>query len=103
MLERQPNLRTLAERVSRGDQTAGPELRRCLEEALGPVVRRALRGRGTSAVAEEIRATARRASLSGAGTAPTAAVVSSLCARAVDRLQAQAESVAAARCGTVAV
>jgi hypothetical protein len=101
MLEQQNKLRSLAERVGRGDLAATPELRRRLEEALGPVVRRALRGRGSSAVAEEIRATARRASLTGAGSAPTAAVVSSLCARAVDRLQSKAESVAPAHCGTV--
>jgi hypothetical protein len=101
MLEQQNKLRSLAERVGRGDQAATPELRRRLQEALGPVVRRALRGRGNSTVSEEIRATARRASLTGAGSAPPAAVVSSLCARAVDRLQARAESVPPARFGTV--
>jgi hypothetical protein len=101
MHEQQTKLRSLAERVGRGDQTVTPELRRRLEEALGPVVRRALRGRGNSPMAEAIRDTSRRASLTGGGSATAAAVVSSLCARAVDSLQARAESVVPAQFATV--
>jgi hypothetical protein len=83
----------LAERVERGDPGAAPELRRLLEGALRPVVRRALRG-GMSALDLRIRDIARRV-----GVAPTdglaALTGASMSARVVGRLRAGADSVRA--------
>jgi hypothetical protein len=95
----------LADRVGRGDSRAASELRRRLEGSLGPVVRRALRGGGGSAVAERIQALARRAAPPGAPPAEDDVVdhvAGSLCARVVGRLRAGADSVSL-RCDTLAV
>jgi hypothetical protein len=86
----------LAERVARGEAGAAPELQRLLKEALRPVVRRALRGGGTTTLDENIRETARRASHGDAQPAGLAAVVGeSVAARIVNRLRAGADSVQA--------
>ena len=92
----QNEFEVLARRVERGDVTAAPELRRLLEGALRPVVRRALRG-GTSELDRRIRAVALRV---GGGEAVPARHVAeetgaSLSARVVGRLRAGADSVRA--------
>ncbi|HKI31927.1 MAG TPA: hypothetical protein VKA46_08660 [Gemmataceae bacterium] len=94
MLAKQNEFEALAQRVERGDASAAPELRRLLEGALRPVVRRALRGGGTSALDHRIRDVAQRV---GAGPeradALTALTGASLSARVVGRLRAGADSV----------
>ncbi len=83
----------LARRVEHGDATAAPELRRLLEGALRPVVRRALRG-GSSELDRRIRALALRVvggdSDNGTVAAETGA---SLSARVIGRLSAGADSI----------
>jgi hypothetical protein len=93
MLQQTNEFEALARRVERGDVTAGPELRRLLEGALRPVVRRALRG-GSSDLERRIRALALRV-IGGAGDGVTAAAETgvSLSARVVGRLCAGANSV----------
>src|SRR5690242_10703964 len=89
----QNEFEVLAGRVERGDVTAAPELRRLLEGALRPVVRRALRG-GTSELDRRIRAVAQRV---GGGPAREVAdeTGASLTARVLGRLRAGADSVRA--------
>jgi hypothetical protein len=98
MLQKQNEFEALARRVERGDVTAAPELRRLLEGALRPVVRRALRG-GTSELDRRIRAVALRV-VGGAGNlgradALAAETGATLSARVVGRLRAGADSVRA--------
>ena len=92
----QNEFEVLARRVERGDVTAAPELRRLLEGALRPVVRRALRG-GTSELDRRIRAVALR--VGGGEPVPARQVAeetgASLSARVVGRLRAGADSVRA--------
>jgi hypothetical protein len=92
----QNEFEVLARRVERGDVTAAPELRRLLEGALRPVVRRALRG-GTSELDRRIRAVALR--VVGGEAVPARQVAeetgASLSARVVGRLRAGADSVRA--------
>jgi hypothetical protein len=97
MLQKHNEFEALARRVERGDVTAAPELRRLLEGALRPVVRRALRG-GTSELDRRIRAVALRV-VGGAGDPHDDRVAAetgaSLSARVVGRLRAGADSVRA--------
>jgi len=93
MLHEHNEFEALAGRVERGDVTAAPELRRLLEGALRPVVRRALRG-GTSALEQRIRILARRV-WAGAGDRAREAAEqtgASVAARVVGRLRAGADS-----------
>jgi hypothetical protein len=96
MLQKHNEFEALARRVERGDVTAAPELRRLLEGALRPVVRRALRG-GTSELDRRIRAVALR--VGGGDVARPDGVAAetgaSLSARVVGRLRAGADSVRA--------
>jgi len=98
MLHRQNEFEVLARRVERGDVTAAPELRRLLEGALRPVVRRALRG-GTSELDRRIRAVALRVVGGTADAVPAREAAeetgASLSARVVGRLRAGADSVRA--------
>ncbi len=92
----QNEFEVLARRVERGDAAAAPELRRLLEGALRPVVRRALRG-GTSELDRRIRAVALRV-VGGEGdfarqSGVAAETGASLSARVVGRLRAGADSV----------
>jgi len=88
----------LAERVQRGESDAGPALQRMLEGALGPMVRRALRGQGTSLLDQRIREAARRASHGEKPPAGLAALVgASLSARLVGGMRAGADSVSVGR------
>jgi hypothetical protein len=99
MLQRTNEFEALAGRVERGEPGAAPEMRRLLEGALRPIVRRALRG-GASALEQRIREVALRVGPGGDGFAgPTG---SSLSARVVGRLRAGADSVRAGH-DTVAV
>jgi hypothetical protein len=96
MLHKQNEFEALARRVERGDATAAPELRRLLEGALGPVVRRALRG-GASQLEGRIRTLALRV-VGGEGDLARGDGVAeetgaSLSARVVGRLRAGADSV----------
>jgi hypothetical protein len=95
----------LAERVERGDTGAAPELRRLLEGALRPVVRRALRG-GTSPLDRRIRDVALRVAGGADHFARSDGLAvltgASLSARVVGRLRAGADSVRPAQ-ETVAV
>jgi hypothetical protein len=96
MLQRQNQFEVLARRVERGDVTAAPELRRLLEGALRPVVRRALRG-GSSELDRRIRAVALRV-VGGPDDFGRANEVveeagASLSARVVGRLRAGANSI----------
>jgi hypothetical protein len=93
----------LAGRVERGEAGAAPELRRLLEGALGPMVRRALRG-GTAALDGRIRAAAQRVAGTGPANAGGVAELTgaSLSARVIGRLRAGADSVHAGH-ETVAV
>jgi hypothetical protein len=96
MWHTQNEFEILAQRVERGDVSAAPEMRRLLEGALAPVVRRALRG-GTSALERRIREVAQR--VSGGPTAAHSVTGlagltgASLSARVVGRLRAGADSV----------
>lgn len=84
---------TLAGRVERGEAGAATELRRLLEGAMGPMVRRALRG-GTSPLDRRIREVAGRVSWGEPHPSTVAALTgSSLSARVVGRLRAGADSV----------
>jgi hypothetical protein len=99
MMHQHNEFEALAERVERGDVSAAPELRRLLEGALRPVVRRALRGGGTSELDRRVRAAALR--VVGAADPARAAGAAeltgaSLAARVVGRLRAGADSVPAA-------
>ena len=83
----------LAGRVERGEAGAATELRRLLEGAMGPVVRRALRG-GTSALDRRIRDVAQRVAWGEGRPAALAELTgASLTARVVGRLRAGADSV----------
>jgi hypothetical protein len=104
MLNTANGLQTLADRVQRGDSKAASELGQRLERSLGPIVRRALRGGGTSALGERIQTLARRAAADDEPETDGLVdrVSGSLCARVVGRLRAHADSVPL-RCDTVAV
>lgn len=97
MLHTPNEFEALAQRVERGDVSAAPELRRLLEGALGPVVRRALRGRGTSEMDRRIRAAALRVAGGEEDLARPERIAEraggSLAARVVGRLRAGADSV----------
>jgi hypothetical protein len=93
MLNTANEFEALAGRVERGEAGAATELRRLLEGAMGPVVRRALRG-GTSALDRRIREVAGRVAWGEPRPAAVAALTgSSLSARVVGRLRAGADSV----------
>jgi hypothetical protein len=98
----------LAQRVERGDSTAVEELRRGLQQSLGPIVRRVLRNPARSgSVAGQVEALARRAlPLQAPADEPSASAVghvtSTICARVLDRLRGRADSLPAG-CDTVAV
>jgi hypothetical protein len=92
----------LAGRVERGEAGAAAELRRRLEGAMGPLVRRALRG-GGSALDRRIRDAADRVGWVEAGPGPAAALTgASLAARVVGRLRAGADSVVVGHATVVA-
>jgi hypothetical protein len=102
MLNTPNEFEVLAGRVERGEAGAAAELRRLLEGAMGPLVRRALRG-GTSALDRRIRDAAGRVGWGEARPAAGAALAgASLSARVVGRLRAGADSVRAGH-ETVAV
>jgi hypothetical protein len=96
MLQTHNEFEALARRVEGGDVSAAPELRRLLEGALRPLVRRALRG-GTSELEQRIRAVALRVAGTGGGRARPDRVAdqagASLAARVVGKLRAGADSV----------
>ncbi len=82
----------LAGRVERGEAGAAAELRRLLEGAMGPLVRRALRG-GGSPLERRIRDVAGRVGWGGARPGEVAALTgASLSARVAGRLRAGADS-----------
>jgi hypothetical protein len=93
MLNSHNEFEALAGRVERGEAGAAAEMRRLLEGAMGPVVRRALRG-GTSALERRIREAAHRVGWGEAGRGEVAAWTgASLSSRVVGRLRAGADSV----------
>jgi hypothetical protein len=93
MLNTTNEFEALAGRVERGEAGAATELRRLLEGAMGPMVRRALRG-GTSPLDRRIREVAGRVSWGESRPSTVAALTgSSLSARVVGRLRAGADSV----------
>ncbi len=93
MLHEQNQFEILAGRIERGDATAAPELRRLLEGALRPLVRRALRG-GTSPLEQRLRALAGRVWANPAEQPAHAAeqAGASVASRVVGRLRAGADS-----------
>jgi hypothetical protein len=97
MLHTKNEFEVLAERVERGDVSAATEMRRLLAGALGPVVRRALRGRGTSELDQRIRTAALRVAGGEDDRSRPDGVAArtggSLAARLVGRLRAGADSV----------
>lgn len=96
MIESLLDLKGLTARVGQGSARAAAELQDQLRESLPSVVRFALTGKGSSRLAETIRAVARRVT-SSQGAARSSAevvemVVATLSARVVSRIRGQAES-----------